>query len=118
MNQSRSSQYLLLLRHYGAMPSPAELKAIMAKFAAWTEGIRTRGQLVSTNGLQFTGKTVRTHGVVSDGPFADANEVVGGYLLITAANLDEATAIAKACPGLEQPGTTVEVRPINAPPRP
>jgi hypothetical protein len=113
MNQPPASQYLLLLRHYGTMPSPTELQKIMQKFAAWTAGIKARGQLVGTHGLQFTGKTIRTHGVVSDGPFAEAKEIVGGYLLITAADLDEAIGIAKACPGLEQPGTSVEVRPLQ-----
>jgi hypothetical protein len=113
MSQPPVSQYLLLLRHYGAMPSPAELQKIMEKFAAWTAGIKARGQLVGTNGLQFTGRTIRTGGIVSDGPFAEAKEIVGGYLLISAASLDEATAIAQACPGLEQPGTTVEVRPVQ-----
>ncbi len=48
---------------------------------------------------------------VTDGPFAEAKEVVGGYFLLTVADIDEATEIAKGCPGLPL-GLVVEVRPV------
>jgi len=48
---------------------------------------------------------------VTDGPYAEAKEAIGGYLFLTVADFDEATAIAKMCPGLPL-GLTVEVRPI------
>jgi hypothetical protein len=48
---------------------------------------------------------------VTDGPYAEAKEVVGGYFFLTVANIDEATEIAKKCPGLPL-GLTVEVRPV------
>lgn len=116
MSQPPTSHYLLFLRHSGTMPSPAELAAIMAKFKIWMDGIKARGEFVATNGLHFTGRVVRTHGIVTDGPFAEAKEVVGGYVIVAAASLDRATEIAQACPGLEQPGMIVEVRPIQASP--
>jgi hypothetical protein len=46
-----------------------------------------------------------------DGPFAEAKELVGGYILVTASSLEEATAIAEQCPRLGE-GLTVEVRPV------
>jgi hypothetical protein len=95
------------------MPSPAELDELMAKFKVWMDGITARGEFIATNGLAFTGKVLRTHGIVSDGPFAEAKEIVGGYIIVAARDLDHATAIARGCPGLQQPGTTVEVRPIQ-----
>jgi hypothetical protein len=95
------------------MPAPAELEQLMAKFKVWMDGIKARGEFVATSGLEFTGRVVRTHGKVSDGPFAEAKEVVGGYVIVAAIGLERATEIARACPGLEQPGTTVEVRPIK-----
>ncbi len=104
---------LLLLRHSGTMPTPAELQKIMAKFETWMDGIKARREFVATCGLEFTGKVVRTSGLVSDGPFAEAKEVVGGYVVVAACSLDHATEIARACPGLEQSGTTVEVRPVK-----
>jgi hypothetical protein len=50
---------------------------------------------------------------VTDGPYAEGKEVVGGYFFLTVKDLDEATAIAKQCPGLAL-GLTVEVRPVAA----
>lgn len=112
-----SPQFLLLLRHGGTTPPPPdELAKLMAKFKVWMDGIKARGEFVATNGLAFTGRVLRTHGAVSDGPFAEAKEVVGGYVIVTARDLDHATEIAKACPGLQQPGTTVELRPIQSRP--
>ncbi len=49
--------------------------------------------------------------LVSDGPYAEAKEVVAGYFMLTVDSLDEATEIAKQCPSLPL-GLTVEVRPI------
>jgi hypothetical protein len=112
MSQPNPNHYLLLLRHYGTMPEPAELQQIMAKFKIWMDGIKARGEFVATNGLEFTGKVLRTGGAVSDGPFAEAKEIVGGYIVVTARDQEHAMEIARGCPGLQQPGTTVEVRPI------
>lgn len=107
------SQYLLLLRHSGQPPSPAELEKLMAKFATWLKQMKARRQFVATHGLEFTGKVLRApDAAVSDGPFIEAKEVVGGYLLIRARDLDHAAEIAKGCPALYQSGTTVEVRPV------
>lgn len=107
------SHYLLLLRHSGIQPAPAELAQLMAKFKTWMDGIKARGEFVATSGLEFSGRVLRTHGKVSDGPFAEAKEVVGGYVIVAARDLDHATTIAQGCPGLQQPGTTVEVRPVK-----
>jgi hypothetical protein len=113
MSAAPTSHYLLLLRHSGTRPTPAELSQIMAKFEIWMNGIKARGEFVATNGLAFTGKVLRTGGKVSDGPFVEAKEIVGGYIVVAAASLERATEIARGCPGLQQPGTTVEVRPIQ-----
>ncbi len=118
MNQPNPSHYLLLLRHSGTMPAPAELTKIMAKFKIWMDGIKARGEFVATNGLEFTGKVLRTHGQVSDGPFIEAKEMVGGFVIVAARDIEHATEVASGCPGLEQPGTTVEVRPIRSSPHP
>ena len=116
MSTPTTSHYLLLLRHSGTMPAPAELAQLMAKFKTWMDGIKARGEFVATSGLAFSGKVIRTGGAVSDGPFVEAKEIVGGYIVIAARDLEHATEIAQGCPGLQQPGTTVEVRPIQ--PRP
>ena len=87
----------------------------MAKFTAWFEKLSAEGTLKGGQPLLddariVSGKNGRT---VADGPFAESKEAIGGYFLIKAENMDEATAIAQQCPALDF-GTTVEVRPIAA----
>jgi hypothetical protein len=115
MPESTTSLYLLLLRHPTAAtrPSPAELEKLMAKFALWRNDMKAKGQLVSTNGLEFTGRVLRAPAAtVHDGFFAETKEIIGGYVLIRARSLDDATEIAKGCPALYQTGTNVEIRPV------
>lgn len=52
MNQPANTHYLLLLRHYGMMPTPAELEKIMAKFKVWMDHMKTRGELVTAAGFR------------------------------------------------------------------
>lgn len=50
-----------------------------------------------------------------DGPFAETKEVIGGYMIITANSLEEAIEVARECPGVVTPGSSVEVREIHTP---
>jgi hypothetical protein len=59
--------------------------------------------------LKPTGKVVRTGGVVSDGPFVESKEVLGGYSIIQAGSYEEALRIAKECPHHQGPGS-IEIR--------
>lgn len=59
-----------------------------------------------------TATTVKSGGVVVDGPFSEAKEVIGGFSTIEVADLDAAIALAKSWPALELPGVSVEVRPM------
>lgn len=111
-----SAQYLLLLHqpNTGPGPTPAELRQIMAQFGTWMEALYAKGIVAGTNGLEPTGKVLREPGgaVVTDGPYAEAKEIVGGYILINAPSLARAVAIAKGCPGLNY-RLAVEVRPVK-----
>ena len=115
-----ANQYLLLLLqpNTGPGPTPAELQHIMGRFKTWMDGLYAKGIVAGTNGLEPTGKILREPGgtVITDGPYAEAKEVVGGYILINAASLDEAVAIARGCPGLDH-RLAVEVRPVKHMPR-
>lgn len=115
-----ASQYLLLLLqpNTGPGPTPAELEEIMARFSAWMAGLYAKGIVAGTHGLEPAGKIVREPGgtVITDGPYAEAKEIVGGYILINAASLDEAVGIARGCPGLHY-RLAVEVRPVKPVPR-
>lgn len=79
----------------------------------WFEGLAARGKVQHARPLALNGRVVSgANGErVTDGPYAEGKEVVGGYFFLTVANLDEATEIAKGCPGLPL-GLTVEVRPV------
>ena len=109
------SHYLLLLRQpAGGTPPPDELHKIMARFAEWMDTMGAKGMVLSTNGLELSGKVLRgSRGLsITDGPYAEAKEVIGGYVLIAASNLEEAIEAARGCPGLDY-HMAVEVRPIR-----
>lgn len=105
------AQFLLLIRSEPeAFPSltPEEIQQVIQKYNDWGAGLRSNGTYVDANQLLDTGSTVTTSGVI-DGPYAETKEEVGGYYIIEAADLAEATEIAKGCPALTY-GGTVEVR--------
>ena len=112
-------QHLILLQYpSGAVqPSPEELKTVMARFAVWMDGLQQQGRVVATNGLELTGKMLRGpigETVITDGPFAEGKEVVGGYVMLSPSTLAEGLAAAGACPGLDY-RMIVEVRPVVPP---
>jgi len=113
-------QYLLLIysneAEYAAL-SQAELAASMAEYGSFTQGIIQNGNYKGGERLRpvATATTVRVRSgktLTTDGPFAETRETLGGYYLIDAKNLDEATAIAARIPGARY--GCVEVRPIWA----
>ena len=111
---SKKSQFLLLLRQPpGGPPAPDELQKIMVQFAAWMKKMSDQGMVVGTNGLHHTGKVLRGPRGVSttDGPYPEAKEIVGGYVLINADSLEAAVEAARDCPGLGY-HMAVEVRPV------
>jgi len=79
----------------------------------WYDSLASQGKVEHGRPLALEGRVVTgTRGqTVIDGPFAEAKEVVGGYIFLTVADIDEATEIAKGCPGLPL-GLIVEVRPV------
>ncbi len=92
--------------------SPEEMQKHMQKWGAWMGGLREKGQLVDGLPLAKEGKVVEKAGeVITDGPFAEGAEIVGGYLIVSADDLAEAVAISKGCPIFEHEGN-VEVREI------
>ncbi len=108
----------LLQPNSGPAPSPEEMQQIMQHFAVWMQQLRAKDLVVDTNGLDTNGKIVRgprSATRVVDAPYVEAKEVVGGYILIRAENMDAAIEIARGCPGLDY-RLAVEVRPVRRPP--
>jgi hypothetical protein len=96
----------------GEKPSPAQMQAMYAKFNEWRE--KFAKNLSDPGGRLGKGRMV-TAPPPPDGPLVEVKELVGGYMIVTAANLEEAIAVARECPGLVRPGSGVEVVEILAP---
>lgn len=95
----------------GDKPSPAQMQAMYAKFNAWRENFRE--QLVDLGGRLGSGRVVLPD-PPPDGPLVEVKELIGGYMIVSAATLDEAIQIARECPGLVHPGSGVEVIEIRS----
>ena len=108
--------FLLVYRNdYKNQPvgSPEQMQAITQRWMDWIGGIAAQNKLTSQgNRLGSEGKVVRPNNVVTDGPYTEIKELIGGYSIINAESYDEAVAIAKGCPIFEF-GGNVEVRDIN-----
>ena len=114
---TESKKFLFLFRSREDLPdlSPEEMQKVFGKWMAWINEFKASGRYVSSAPLEDGGRVLsgpRGSSAV-DGPFAEAKEVVGGYLLFTAASLDEATELGKGCPGFER-GGILEVRQVTS----
>ena len=95
--------------------TPEQMRAQMGRWDAYTESLRDAGAFVAGEGLQDspTATTIRIQSdgerVVTDGPFAETKEQVGGFYLLECENLDEALEWAKKIP---LPAGAIEVRPV------
>ena len=117
MNTDRdqtNSGYLLLYRgkDWDEGLSPEELQQVMDRFMAWSDGLAKSGKVKGGQALARESKTVsgKNGRIIADGPFTEAKEAIGGYLLLQVDNFDEALAIARSCPGLDY-GGSIEIRP-------
>ena len=101
--------HLFIFRDSEGMPEPTpeQITALLR----WMQSLKSKGQLLEQSPLGPAGKVVRASGV-TDGPFAESKEVVGGYMLVAAADLAAAVRIARGCPILAA-GTSLEVRPVS-----
>jgi hypothetical protein len=97
---------------YGTM-SPEEMQQMLQKWNAWiTEGLRRGWMVEAGDGLKKEGRVVNARKVVSDGPFIEVKEMVGGFSIVQADTLDAAAELARGCPIFLR-GGSVEVRPLQ-----
>lgn len=92
--------------------SPAQMQEMYAKFGAWQK--KFKDQIVDMGGKLGDGKLVHTQ-EAKDGPFVEVKELVGGYMILEADDLDGAAAVASELPGLVRPGSGVEIVEIQTP---
>ena len=95
--------------------SPEEMQQVIDRWMAWFQRLTAEGIAVAGSPLEQAGKVVsgKNGHVISDGPFAESKETIGGYFVLKVSSMDEAVKIAQECPGLPY-GIRVEVRPILA----
>jgi hypothetical protein len=111
-------KYLMLgaITEAGQQLKGADLESWMAEIGAWYEEHASSGKLADA-GYQLDGphtaRTVRASGV-TDGPFIESKEALGGYSLLETATVDEAVEIAKTWPGVDRGWITMEIRPVMA----
>jgi hypothetical protein len=113
------AQYVLLLhrdRNRSPELSRAEMMEVIRRYSAWGDSLRQRGKLIGSEKLApGRGWSVRLQDgrpLLTDGPYAETKDVIGGYYLIEAENDAEAQAIAKDCPHLWSTNW-VELRPVD-----
>ena len=111
-------RYLLLLHDSGTMPEgigPDEIQAIIQRYVNWRKKVEAAGHTVMGHKLRDNeGRVMRAaNGRVSvtDGPYAEAREIVGGLFVVDAASYDQAQALCQDCPHLDF--GTIEIREIQ-----
>jgi hypothetical protein len=108
-------EYILIFRHEDGtkVASPDQLQAWMKQTMDWIGGIAAQNKFISGAGLPFDGaKVVGHNNIVTNGPFGDIKETIGGFIIVKADSVDEAVEFAKGSPVLQGDGNTVEVRKI------
>ena len=93
-------------------PSPEQLQGMMKLWQDWMGSIAAQNKLSSSgNRLGTKGKVVKPGSIVTDGPYVEIKEAIGGFIIVKADSIDEAAELAKGCPILGI-GGNVEVRDI------
>jgi len=108
-----TQKYLVFLRSIPgkqAAPAAAQMQDMYAAFNAWKD--KFKPNIVDMGGKLKPGGKILTSSGMTDGPFAEAKEVVGGYMVVAAENYDRAVTIVRECPGILWPGSSVEIREI------
>jgi hypothetical protein len=115
MNTQKQNGYMLLFRsdEWYEELSHDEIQKVISQNNAWIEKLSAQGKAKPGHALQRAGATVSGENgrIVSDGPFAESKEVIGGFLLLDVEMIAEAIAIAQSSPSLAY-GTSIEVRPV------
>ena len=108
-------EYALIMRHEDGkkIASPEQLEIWMKQTMDWIGGIAAQNKFVGGTGLPFeNAKVVKHNKIVTNGPFGEIKETIGGFITVKADSVEEAVEFAKGCPVLQGEGNTVEVRKI------
>ena len=106
---------MLIFRHEDGskIASPEQMEIWMKQTMDWIGGIAAQNKFTLGNGLYFDDARVVNHNkIVTNGPFGEIKETIGGYIIVKAGSADEAAEFAKGSPILQGEGNTIEVRKI------
>jgi hypothetical protein len=111
--QLPAAEFLVIARgQWDKTLSRNEIENVIDQFYVWLDGLVAKGKMKRGQRLMDEGKTVARKNVVTDGPFGESKEMIGGYWFILADSLDEAAQIAQGNPCLGC-GLFLEIRPID-----
>ena len=106
-------QYILIIKSSGQpAPSTGEAGDHVAKYIAWSNQLKESGKLITADGLTDEVRILTSPekpAQITDGPYVETKEMIGGYYIYTAENFAEAEQIARGCPALES-GEVIELR--------
>jgi hypothetical protein len=108
-------EFMLIFRHQDGskVASPEQIQVWMKQTMDWIGGIAAQNKFSGGNGLPFEDSKVVWHNnVVTNGPFGEIKETIGGYIIVKANSIAEAVEFAKGSPVLQGEGNSVEVRRI------
>jgi len=109
------NDFLLIFRrdaNFDAQLTPAQMQEVTKPWQDWMGSLAAQNKLAdSGNRLAVDGKVVKPGSIITDGPYVEVKESIGGYIVIRAASLEEAAELSKDCPILAT-GGNVEVRQI------
>ncbi|MEZ4829854.1 MAG: YciI family protein [Bacteroidia bacterium] len=111
-------EFILIFRHEdgGALASPEQMQIWMEQTMNWIGGLAAQNKYVSGTGLPFGDARVVTAtgngNVVTNGPFGDIKETIGGFIIVRAESIEEAVSFAQGSPVLQGEGNSVEVRKV------
>lgn len=109
------NEFLLIFRREAGMQepmSPEQIQAMMKPWQDWMGSLAAQNKLVNPgNRLESSGKVVKAGNMITDGPYVEIKEAIGGYTIIRAESLEEAAKLTQGCP-IFQIGGNVEIRTI------
>lgn len=107
-------QFVLMLRDSGAFPediSPEEIQQILERYGAWSERVGAKGQKLRDEEGRVVTRKDNGGVTVTDGPYAESKEVIGGYFVVDASDYDAAAKLVEDCPHLQF--GSIEIRQIE-----
>jgi hypothetical protein len=109
------NEFALIMRHEdgATLASPEQIQVWMKQTMDWIDSIAAQNKFISGTGLPFDdARVVHSNKAVTNGPFGEIKETIGGFIIVKADSVEEAVNFAMGCPVLQGDGNSVEVRKI------